>query len=162
MDNTNHPAAGADFARGRIITPGTEHQLGTYGLFPPSSMQHRTLMTAGGPLAAKNAEPDLLWTSFAELCAGTVPEADYHALAGQHAAWVIDGVPAPDTDQSPQKSAAWERFGTLVGILYERDITLFLIGTRLPPDMARIAPPLSFLEYVESAGDIIVEEISGS
>jgi hypothetical protein len=162
MDNTNRHAAGADFARGRIITPGTEHQLGIYGLFPPSASQYRTLMTAGGPLTAKNAEPDLLWTSFAELCAGMASEPDYHALAGQHTAWVIDGVPSPDADESRQKSAAWERFSALVGILYERDVTLFLIGTSLPPDMARIAPPLSFLEYVESAGDITAEEISGS
>ncbi|WP_457963042.1 cell division protein ZapE [Arthrobacter sp. D1-29] len=162
MDNTNDQVAGAEFSRGRIITPGTEHQLGTYGLFPPSSAQHRTLMTAGGPLTAKNAEPDLLWTSFAELCSGALSEADYHALAGQHTTWVIDGVPAPDADRSAQKTAAWDRFGALVGILYERDVTLFLLGTRLPADMAKIAPPLSFLEYVESAADTTAEEISGS
>jgi cell division protein ZapE len=162
MDNTNPQVARAEFARGRIITPGTEHQLGTYGLFPPSPAQHRILETAGGHLTAKNAEPDLLWTSFAELCTGAMSETDFRALAGQHTTWVIDGVPAPDADQSPQKTAAWERFGTLVEILHELDVTLFLIGSRLPGDMARIAPPLSFLEYVESVADTAAEEISGS
>ena len=149
------------FARGRIITPGTEHQLGTYGLFPPSSAQQRTLRPAQQRFTAKSAEPELLWISFAELCAGQASQADYEALAGQHTTWVIDGVPAPGTDPS-QKSPAWHRFGTLVDVLYERDVTLFLIGSGLPADLPRVAGRLSLLAWVESNGGPPTEGVSGS
>jgi cell division protein ZapE len=148
------------FARGRIITPGTEHQLGTYGLFPPTVAQQRTLRPATQQFSAKSAEPDLLWISFAELCGGEASQADYEALAGQHGTWVIDGVPAPVG--SEQESPAWQRFGTLVEVLYERDVTLFLVGPRFPADLAPIAHRLSELARVESTEEAPVEGISGS
>ena len=150
------------FARGRILTPGTEHQLGTYGLFPPSFAQQRTLKPVTQRFSAKNAEPELLWISFAELCAGQASRADYEALAGQHSTWVVDGVPAPETVGSEQESPAWHRFGTLVDVLYERDVTLFLIGAGSPADLPRVASRLSLLTWVESTEEAPVEGISGS
>jgi predicted ATPase len=168
-------------AQGRIIIPGTERQLGTYGLFPPSPAQQRTLTPTRHQLTAKNAEPELLWISFAELCGGTASLADYGVLAGQHSTWVIDGVPAPGADL-PDKST-WLRFGGLVDALCERGVTLFLIGpdtldwegaaaalkhaqgaadAELAEVMARTARHLSLLARVESAGGQAAEGVSGS
>ena len=148
--------------QGRIIIPGTERQLGTYGLFPPSFAQQRTLKPVTQRFSAKNAEPELLWISFSELYAGQASKADYDALAGQHSTWVIDGVPAPETVGSEQKSPAWHRFGTLVEVLYERDVTLFLIGAGLPADLPRVASRLSLLTWVESTEEAPVEGTFGS
>ena len=158
---SGHDEAKRAFARGRIITPGTEHQLGTYGLFAPSFAQQRTLKPATQRFSAKNAEPELLWISFAELCAGQASKADYEALAGQHSTWVIDGVPAPGTDLSP-KSPDWHLFGTLVDVLYQRDVTLFLIGAGLTTDLPRVASRLSLLTWVESTEGSATEGVSGS
>lgn len=150
------------FARGRIITPGTEHQLGTYGLFPPSFSQQRMLKPATRQFSAKNAEPELLWISFTELCAGQASKADYDTLASQHSTWVIDSVPAPGPAGSEQKSPDWHRFGTLVDVLYDRDVTLFLIGAGLPADLPRVATRLSLLTRVDSTEEAPAEGISGS
>jgi cell division protein ZapE len=76
-------------AEGRIIIPGTERQLGTYGLFPPSPAQQRAVTPTRHQLTAKNAEPELLWISFAELCGGTASLADYGVVAGPHSTGVI-------------------------------------------------------------------------
>lgn len=172
----------AELAHGRIITPGTEHQLGTYGLFPPSAAQQRTLTPATVPLTAKNAEPELLWIGFAELCGGAATHADYAALADQHTTWVVDGVPAPDA-VSAEMAARWIRFGEAVEALRERGRTLFLIGpvpldwdratrawqnadipgwTDVPAAMARIARRLAVLVRVDSASDAVPEGVSGS
>lgn len=169
-------------AQGRIIIPGTERQLGTYGLFPPSSAQQRTLTPTRHQLTAKNAEPELLWISFAELCAGSASLADYRVLAGQHSTWVIDGVPAPAADL-PGQASTWLRFGSLVDALCERGVTLFLIGphtldwdgaaaalkdalgtadTELSEVMARTARHLSLLARVESAAEPDLRGVSGS
>ncbi|HEY8700065.1 MAG TPA: AFG1/ZapE family ATPase [Arthrobacter sp.] len=162
MGNGNDGAAKPAFSRGRIITPGTEHQLGRYGLFPPSPAQQRAIRTSTLKLTAKSAEPELLWITFAELCGSQVPAADYEDLAGRYGTWVIDGVPAPAADPSPQKSPAWHRFSTVVDILYARDVTLFLLGTGLSMDLAHIASRLSLLELVESADVPVVDPAAGS
>jgi hypothetical protein len=169
-------------AQGRIIIPGTERQLGTYGLFPPSPAQQRTLTPTRHQLTAKNAEPELLWISFAELCAGTASLADYRVLAGQHSTWVIDGVPAPGADLR-EKASTWLLFGALVDALCEQGVTLFLIGphaldfegaaaalkgakgpadTELWEVMTRTARHLSLLARVESASGQAAEGVSGS
>jgi cell division protein ZapE len=158
----NDGAAKPAFARGRIITPGTERQLGTYGLFPPSPAQRRTLKPTTLALTAKCAEPELLWFTFAELCAGQVPTADYEVLARRHSTWVVDGVPAPDSGPSPQGSPAWDRFSTMVDVLYARDITLFLVGTGLSADLTRVAGRLSLLEILESTDFQVIDPSSGS
>jgi cell division protein ZapE len=162
MGGGNDGAAKPAFARGRIITPGTEHQLGTYGLFPPSPAQRRTLTPTTLQIAAKNAEPELLWISFAELCDSRVSAADYEALASRHKTWVVDGVTAPEANPPPQQSAAWQRFRTLVDVLYAHDVTLFLVGSGLSADLARVAGRLSLLELVESADVLLVDPASGS
>jgi hypothetical protein len=168
-------------AHGRIIVPGTEHQLGTYGLFPPSASQRRILTPGTVPLTARNAEPGLLWVRFADLCGGAATREDYQALVEQHSTWVIDGVPDP-VAVSAEKALAWIRFGEAVEALSERGRTLFLIGPRpleweratlawqsagpgttdVPQAMAGIARRLSVLVRVESAGEAIPEGVSGS
>lgn len=64
------PSAGVPlpaFRPGRILTPGTARQLGTFGLFVPAPGQRRTMEVAGHPLEVKSAEGDLLWLSFQAL-----------------------------------------------------------------------------------------------
>jgi cell division protein ZapE len=176
-DGGNAPA----LAHGRIIVPGTEHQLGTYGLFPPSAAQRRVLTPGAVPITARNAEPELLWVEFAELCGGAITRKDYEALADLHTTWVVDGVPDP-VAASADKAADWIRFGEAVEVLSERTRTLFLIApgpldwerataawqggvpgtTDVPQAMAGIARRLSVLVQVESPGDAIPEGVSGS
>lgn len=166
------PASG--FRSGRIITPGSPRQLGKLGLFRPSDAQSRTLTPTTRPITARNAEPDLLWISFAELCGGLSSKADYLALAAAHRMWVIDGVPSPRLESAlalelgPGSASAWQRFSNVVEVLHDQDIALFLIGTgpfdwdaagtgaAVPVDMARMARRLSLLGRVESpdAGEL--------
>jgi cell division protein ZapE len=182
-DTGNDGGAAAALAHGRIISPGTEHQLGTYGLFPPSAAQQRVLTPTTVPLTARNAEPDLLWMGFAELCGGAATSADYRALADQHTTWVIDGVPDPEA-ASAEKALGWIRFGEAVEALSVRGTTLFLIGHRpldweratvawqgvhvpgaadVPAALAGIARRLAVLVRVESAAGAVPEEgASGS
>lgn len=182
MPGPGNDRAAAALAHGRIITPGTEHQLGTYGLFPPSAAQQRVLTPTTVPLTVRNAEPELLWMGFAELCGGNATLADYRALADQYTTWVIDGVPAPES-VSTENTQSWLRFGEAVEALLEQGRTLFLIGPR-PLDweratvawqdahvqgaasvaaaMAGIARRLAVLVRVDSAADAAPEGVSGS
>ncbi|MBT2532002.1 cell division protein ZapE [Arthrobacter sp. ISL-48] len=162
MDGGNDGAAKPNFVRGRIITPGTEHQLGTFGLFPPSPGQRRTLRPTTLLLTAKNAEPELLWISFAEICDSRVSAAEYEVLARRHKTWVVDDVTTPEVDQPPHQSSAWHRFSTLVDVLYAHDDTLFLVGSGLSAGLARVAGRLSLLELVESADVLVTDPASGS
>ena len=178
----NDGGAAPALAHGRIIVPGTEHQLGTYGLFPPSPAQRRILTPGAVPLTARNAEPELLWVRFADFFGGAATRADYQALADRHTTWVIDGVPDPAT-VSAEWAPGWIRFGEAVEALSERGRTVFLIGLRpleweratdawqssgirgttdVAKAMAGIARRLSVLVRVESAGEAAPEGISGS
>lgn len=177
-DGGNAPA----LAHGRIIVPGTEHQLGTYGLFPPSAAQRRVLTPGAVPITARNAELELLWVGFADLCGGAVTRKDFEALADLHTTWVVDGVPDP-VSVSADKALEWIRFSEAVEVLSERTRTLFLIATGpldweraivawqsdgvagttdVPQAMAGIARRLSVLVRVESPGEASPEGISGS
>ncbi|MEW9870271.1 AFG1/ZapE family ATPase [Arthrobacter sp. HS15c] len=182
------PASAADggpapaLVNGRIITPGTEHQLGTYGLFPPSAAQRRTVTPGAVPLTARNAEPELLWIGFAELCGGAATRADYRTLVDRHSTWVIDGVPDPEA-VSAEEAPAWRRFGDAVEALCEQGRTLFVVSAHAPhweratvawqgasipgaadvPEvMAGIARRLSGLVRVESTSGAVPEGVSGS
>ncbi|WP_346960247.1 AFG1/ZapE family ATPase [uncultured Arthrobacter sp.] len=173
----------AAFRRGRIITPGTSRQLGVFGLFPPPPAQQRVLTTPTGPLTASSAEPELLWTSFAQLCGG--PEVpDYRTLAAGYSTWVVDGVPSraagggvPAASGAVRAAevAAWQHFCEVVDVLYDADITLFLVGPGpldwaaaaaalpgLPAELARAADRLALLERVESDEALAAEHSSGS
>lgn len=172
----------AAFRRGRIITPGTARQLGVFSLFPPPPAQQRILTTPAGPLAARSAEPELLWTSFAQLCGGAqVP--GYRALAARYSTWVVDGVPSPAAGGGASAAsgvvhaaaeAAWQRFCEVVDVLYDADVTLFLVGPGpldwpaaaavpgLPARLARAADRLALLERVESDEALAAEHSSGS
>ncbi|XAS66346.1 AFG1/ZapE family ATPase [Micrococcaceae bacterium Sec5.7] len=178
------PEAAADtghagFLLGRVISPGSALQLGAYGLFPPSSVQQRILTPTTQPLTAKSAGGELLWMSFAELCGGLASTADYLALAAEYRTWVIDDVPSPAVESSAGTASAWQRFSNMVDVVYDQDITLFLIGIgpldwdaaasgptgsrpTSPADMARVAHTLSLLARVQSADERSTEEMSGS
>lgn len=117
----------AGFQQGLVITPGTERQLGVYGLFRPSPFQRDVLALSSGPLAVEGAGPDMLWAGFAELCGGDRSAADYARLARRFPAWVVDGVPLPSAG-SAASPADWQRFLALLDVLHEQDITAFLIA----------------------------------
>ncbi|MGO4582353.1 AFG1/ZapE family ATPase [Arthrobacter sp. 2RAF6] len=165
------------FSRGKIITPGTPAQLGAFGLFPPAKSQARILTPTTQRLTVKMAG-DTLWVSFTELCGGVMSTADYLALAEDYGTWVIDGVPSPTIESTAGYAPAWQRFSKVVDVLYDQDITLFLVGhgpldwnlagdqasrTSTPPvDLARIASRLSLLGRVEASAPFDEVEAGGS
>ncbi|MFF2297201.1 AFG1/ZapE family ATPase [Arthrobacter sp. efr-133-R2A-120] len=170
------------FSRGKIITPGTPAQLGAFGLFPPSKAQERILTPTTQRLTVKAAD-DMLWVSFAELCGRLMSTADYLALAEDYGTWVIDGVPSPTIGSTAGSAPAWQRFSNVVDVLYDQDITLFLVGhgpldwdlaqdpahrtgsqqrSAQPVDLAGIASRLSLLGRVESSVPFEEVEAGGS
>lgn len=174
------------FSRGRIITPGTPKQLGAFGLFPPSKSQGRILTPTTQRLTVKAAD-DMLWVGFAELCGGLMSTADYLALAEDYDTWVIDGVPSPTVESAAGSASAWQRFSNVVDVLYDQDITLFLVGhgpldwdlagdpgrdpahlsgsrqtSAQTVDVARIASRLSLLGRVEAPEPFEEVEAGGS
>jgi cell division protein ZapE len=173
------------FERGLIITPGTDRQLGAYGLFRPAASQLRVLELPSHTLTVKSADPDLLWVGFDALCGGPLGQADYLTLAGMFPAWVVDGVPPPGVEPAgngaagtaASAAAAWHRFLDVMDILRDRDIMLVLISRRpldwdaasrpaAPPSpgaaaLAGIADRLAVLRRVESDEQLQDEQTSG-
>ncbi|WP_017200360.1 cell division protein ZapE [Arthrobacter sp. M2012083] len=178
-DFRRHPVVGTDpatgigaFRSGRIISPGTPLQLGRLGLFRPTPPQSRVLTPTTQPIVVKNSDPDLLWVGFEELCGGLTSTSDFLALAETFRTWVIDDVPSPADDAA--SASAWQRFGNVVDVLYDQDITLFLVGdgpldwdvepsgNTLPVDFARIASRLSLLSRSHPDKNMDSEEAAGS
>jgi cell division protein ZapE len=154
------------FSRGKIITPGTPAQLGAFGLFHPAKSQDRILTPTTQRLAVKAAD-DVLWVSFTELCGGPMSTADYVALAEDYGTWVIDGVPSPTVESAAGSASAWQRLSNLVDVLYEKDITLFLVGHgpldwERSGELAGIASRLSLLGRVEAPAPFEEVEAWGS
>lgn len=166
----------AGFDRGLVIMPGTERQLGAYGLFRPSPSQKEVLDLPSGPLTVRGADPDILWVSFAELCGAAKSTADYVLLAARFPAWVVEGVPAPSAE-SAAGPADWQRFLALLDVLHERDITPILIAHgplgspaaapegSVPGELAavlwRIEERLSLLRRIESDEQLEDEQSAG-
>lgn len=124
--------------------PGTPRQLGTCGLFPPSSAQRRPLAAAGHVFDTKTCVPGLLWLGFGELCVRDVAPGAFEVLAAEHNVWVVDDVPPPGhaaTGVNP--AVAWQRFADLMTELARKDATLFVV--------ARVVP--EWLEAAEGAAD---------
>ncbi|MEZ2388857.1 AFG1/ZapE family ATPase [bacterium RCC_150] len=170
MDKTqqNAPLGAGSFSSGKIITPGTPTQLGAFGLFPPSRAQERVLTPTNHRLSARSAE-DMLWVSFPELCGTGMSRADYLALAEDFGTWVIDSVPSPNRESLAAPASAWQRFGEVVEVLHEQDITLFLLGPgpldwelAQDPAIAAISDRLSLLGRVESPDPLEEAETAGS
>ncbi|MFD5276661.1 hypothetical protein ACFWIX_03765 [Pseudarthrobacter sp. NPDC058362] len=162
-------------SRGRIIVPGTQHQLGMCGLFPPSSAQRRPVAAAGHILEAKACVPGLLWLSFGELCAPDLPPAALKALAAEHSLWVVDDVPPPGAVPSGvSRPGTWRCFADVLAALAATNTALFLVAREVPrwleaaaadPEakepLQRIDGMLAGLPLMES--DVrLVEGISGS
>lgn len=144
------------FGRGRVIVPGTVHQLGTFGLFKPPPSQGRVLNVSGAGLAVRLADAGLIWLSCGELCSGKVSAADAAALAAEYGTWVIDGVPG----QNGADGAVWQRFARLAAVLEDCDVTVFVIAAAVPtwgPEN-----PLSRLALLESSEELPAEELYGS
>ncbi|MDQ0619717.1 AFG1/ZapE family ATPase [Arthrobacter globiformis] len=166
----------AGFHQGLIITPGTERQLGAYGLFRPSPSQREVLALPTGPLSVKGADPDILWVSFTELCVGVRSTADYLLLAERFPAWVVDGIPSLP-GESTASPADWQRFLALLDVLHEREITPFLItpgphgdpfgapqgsaADELAVVLSRIGERLSELRRIESDEQLPDEQFGG-
>lgn len=165
-------------SRGRIIVPGTPRQLGTCGLFPPSSAQRRPVAAAGHVLDAKACAPGLLWFSFAQLCAPGVTADAVRELAAKHDLWVVDDVPAPgQAAAGMDPDAAWPLLAEMAAELAARDATLFLVAHEAPDwfgaaraaadpavrtGLGRLGRMLAGLPLMESDERAAVEGISGS
>ena len=179
-DFRRYPAAGTRpatatgaFRSGRIISPGTPGQLGRLGLFKPTPSQSRVLQPTTQPIVVKNSDPDLLWVSYEELCGGLTSTSDFLSLAETFRTWVIDDVPSP-SEGDAATAPAWQRFSNVVDVLYDQDVTLFLIGSApldwdmeaggsvLPVDLARIASRLSLLGRSHQDEPLEREEAAGS
>ena len=160
-------------SRGRIIVPGTRHQLGTCGLFPPSAAQQRPVVAAGHIVEAKACVPGLLWLGFGELCAVDVPAGAFKALASEHDLWVVDEVPRAGSGPS----AVWRRFAEVLAELAVTDAALFLVAREVPewfeaaetaagPEtreaLLRIGNMLAALPLMQSAERPTLEGMSGS
>ena len=143
---------------GRIISPGTARQLGTFGLFVPAPGQRRTLDAGGTPLEAKSAEGGLLWIGFRELTAGTLAAADLAPLASRFGEWAVDGIPA--LADARAVSPEWARLSEVVELLFAAGVTVFLIGAALPGFGQD--SPFSLLLRVESDEDLAAKHSSGS
>ncbi len=169
-----HPSTGTGaFRSGRIISPGAPGQLGRLGLFRPTPSQGRVVQPTTQPIVVKNSDPDLLWVGFDELCGGLTSTPDFLALAEMFSTWVIDDVPSP-VDGDAASAPAWQRFSNVVDVLYDQDVTLFLIGpgpldwdvegngSVLPVDLARIASRLSLLSRSHPDDELEREEAAGS
>ncbi|BCW63890.1 AFG1/ZapE family ATPase [Arthrobacter sp. StoSoilB22] len=160
------------FRSGRIISPGTRGQLGRLGLFRPPPARGRVVQPTTQPIVVKNSDPDLLWVGFAELCGGLTSTSDFLVLAETFRTWVIDDVPSPAVGDAAS-APAWQRFSNVVDVLYDQDITLFLIGNgpldwdiepngnALPVDLARIASRLSPLSRSHPDQALEREEAAG-
>jgi cell division protein ZapE len=165
-------------SQGRIIVPGTRHQLGMCGLFPPSSAQRRPVAAAGHVFDTKACVPGLLWLGFGELCAPDVPAGAYKDLAAEHTLWVVDGVPEPGAGPAGEAPAVvWQHFAGLLEELATKDATLFLLAREVPEwfeaadgtadpavraALLRIGGTLAGLPLMESDERLTVEGISGS
>ena len=143
---------------GRIISPGTARQLGTFGLFAPAPGQRRTLDAGGTPLEVKSAEGGLLWIGFRELTARTVAAADLAALAARFGECAVDDIPAVTGARA--FSPEWARLLEVLELLFAADVTVFLIGAALPDFGAE--SPLSLLLRVESDEELAAGHSSGS
>ena len=144
------------FRRGRVIIPGTPHQLGTFGLFRPPAWQARVLNAAGADLAVRNAGGGLLWLGYDELCSDDLDMASIPALAREYRTWVIDDVPSAGA--AGIRSS--RRFGEIAAVLQDCDVTVFVICAATPewgPENA-----LSQLTVLESAEELPAEELLGS
>jgi cell division protein ZapE len=166
----------AGFRQGLVISPGTDRQLGAYGLFRPSPSQHGVLALPSGPLAVKGAAPDLLWAGFDELCGVDRPAADYLLLARRFPAWVVDGIPSPSSE-SAAGAGGWQRFLAVLEVLHREDVLPFLIAPAplpgllaVPPDgfgeeitavLSRIGERLSVLLWIESDEQLEDERSGG-
>jgi len=148
----------AGFHRGLVITPGTERQLGSCGLFRPSPSQRDLLALPTGPLAVKGADPDILWVGFAELCGASRTTADYLLLAGRFPAWVVDGIPSASAE-SPASMADWQRFQAVLDVLHGHDVTPFLIVPG-PVDSPFVAPAGSVRDDLGAVLSLIGERLS--
>lgn len=146
------------FRPGRMISPGTGRQLGTYGLFVPAPGQRRTLDVGGTSLSVKSAEGDLLWIGFRELTGGALAAADLAPLAARFSEWAVDGVPASAGPHAT--SPEWTRLSDVVELLFAAGVTVFLIGAALPDFGAD--SPFSLLLRVESDEQLAAEHTSGS
>lgn len=168
----------SEYSRGLIITPGTDRQLGAYGLFRPAPSQQRVVALPSQGITLKNADPDMLWVSFSALCGSPLGAADYVSLASEFPAWVVDGIPSPAVESAAGSAAAWHRFLEALDILHERDVTPFLIGpgpldweaaaprSAGPPSqgasaLVRIADRLALLRRAESDEQLEDEQTSG-
>jgi predicted ATPase len=137
---------GAGWAAGRVVVPGTEAQLGAFGLFAPALTEAPIAVpfeapagtdgAVGGTLLARAADSELLWLTFDEVARAGAAGIGWADLASRHALWVVDGVPVLHS-AAPEAVAA---FLGLVEVLHAADVPLIVVAPRDPGPMRRPLP----------------------
>ena len=163
MISTENSGWGQGFSGGRIIVPGTERQLGAFGLFRPSPSpgqatgEGQARGQTSWQAAVKHAEGGVLWISLGQLLEQNIPEPELTGVAATHETWVLDAdVPGKVSGSGPLA----KRFVEVARVLEQCDVTVFLVSASpLPLDPAN---PFSALALVESSEELPVEGIHGS
>ena len=139
------------FRSGALVWPGTDEQLATVGLRPPTAGDATILQVGPRAIRALRAEGPVVWFEFAQLCESPTSSLDLLALADRYSTWVVSSVP----QLARRPADAQQRFVNLIDILHERDTRSILLcdeppaallaGRLLVPDTDRTASRLQLI-----------------
>ncbi|MDQ4501959.1 hypothetical protein [Sinomonas sp. ASV322] len=128
--------AHAGWSSSRVLVPGTESQLGIFGLFAPPPSAAAVVRAGEGELRAIEADDDVLWLTFGEVARAGADGVDWATLAPRHALWVVSGVPV--LAGAPAEAAG--ALAALTEVLRERDVPLLLVAREDPGPMPARLP----------------------
>ncbi|POH71660.1 cell division protein ZapE [Arthrobacter glacialis] len=141
------------FSSGVWLSPGTAAQYRELGLSTHGASSAATVTVSGRLLNVVQADHELLWFRFSDLCESKTGSSDYLDLAARHQTWLISDIPSlTELDREPA-----QRFANLIDVLYDRQILVTFIATapihelaatsRGPLDIDRTISRLSQLRH---------------
>ena len=106
-----------------------------------------TLAVQGRDVVVARQAPGIARFAFEEICERPLGASDYLAIARAYETVILDDVPVLSADQ---RNAA-RRFITLVDVLYERHVKLFLSAAAEPDDLYRAETGTETFEFARTA-----------